>query len=747
MTRPVRRGNPTTPMPQSPGALLETEEQFDENVFEPLIELAGRGRTLVALDSETTRIDPARGFNPFYGPRVAMGSISFEDGPTEHNYAFPLRMREALLSLPERPRKREQSKAYTSALKAWAGVKSADQPGTFDNQLWRDLGLEIEVETVENLRPEFVIGRLNALTEAGVVWVMKNVKFDVLMYSADGMERIPVDQLEEVEFQSHLTEDKPWQKGKRVSHKLQELAVRHLDRAPDASNALEEWFTRMRIAKELRDYSAVPARSILAPYAWQDTRDTLDLLHFFDRKMRRMDESSQPGKKLFDLYRREVRVLWHLTYETITEGLPVDQEKADEVYSKYEADRDEKTRQLERLTGGREIDWGSNDEVASYLYDSPADGGLGIPVPEGGWTSGGESGQQKRSVAAYVLDKIDHPIVEQFVAWRKADHFMNSFLAPIARFNVGGFVHPDFHLTSVRTGRMSASHPNMQNRPKDKDIREMFVARPGYVLCAKDYDQIEMRIAAHFAYLVCKHFPTFWYESRFRGRSRMMRSHQEEAPMWEGFNSDPKYDPHMKMVELSGLPRKRTESGEATAKEGNFSILYGSGIGGLCRNFGWTQQFSRRVKKYWREAWPEIQHLMNFVTKTIIEKGYVTNEFGRRYYIDPDKAYLGLNYLIQGCAGDLMKRGLEALFALRWELREEYEGPQPIYIDNVVHDEVLIEVREDLCTPQLVGRINDALTTHVRDDGSQVFNLPITAGAEVGYDWGHLEEYEFREAA
>ena len=75
--------------------LIETPESFDELIWRPIKELAVKGSVFVAIDSETTRIDPKRGFNPFYGVRVSMGSVSWDEGYTERDFAWCQRMRRA----------------------------------------------------------------------------------------------------------------------------------------------------------------------------------------------------------------------------------------------------------------------------------------------------------------------------------------------------------------------------------------------------------------------------------------------------------------------------------------------------------------------------------------------------------------------------------------------------------------------------------------------------------------------------
>ena len=62
----------------------------------------------------------------------------------------------------------------------------------------------------------------------------------------------------------------------------------------------------------------------------------------------------------------------------------------------------------------------------------------------------------------------------------------------------GHVVHTSFTQHGTRTGRLSSRDPNIQNIPRESEIRGLFIALPGYVLVRADYDQIELRVLAHF---------------------------------------------------------------------------------------------------------------------------------------------------------------------------------------------------------------------------------------------------------
>ena len=65
---------------------------------------------------------------------------------------------------------------------------------------------------------------------------------------------------------------------------------------------------------------------------------------------------------------------------------------------------------------------------------------------------------------------------------------------------VTGRLHTSFLLAGARTGRLASAGPNIQQMPKSKskDFRRIFVAPPGQLFLALDYNQIELRAAAEF---------------------------------------------------------------------------------------------------------------------------------------------------------------------------------------------------------------------------------------------------------
>lgn len=133
------------------------------------------------------------------------------------------------------------------------------------------------------------------------------------------------------------------------------------------------------------------------------------------------------------------------------------------------------------------INWNAHGQVQDLLFK-----GLKLPVTKRSEKSG------KPSADAGVLKQLEHPIGKALLKYRKATKLLDAFINGWRPFLVDDRLHPSYQLTKV-TGRSSASDPNLQQTPRDKRIRSLVTAPPGWVLVEADLSQIELRIAAELA--------------------------------------------------------------------------------------------------------------------------------------------------------------------------------------------------------------------------------------------------------
>jgi DNA polymerase-1 len=80
------------------------------------------------------------------------------------------------------------------------------------------------------------------------------------------------------------------------------------------------------------------------------------------------------------------------------------------------------------------------------------------------------------------------------------------------------------------------------------------------------------------------------------------------------------------------------------------------------------------------------KEFIDTVAKKVQTRGYVFNKYDRRYFIPMSKSYVGVNYLVQGTTGDLVKDRMNSVFEYLYDMKSK--------ILNQIHDELVIEIHE-----------------------------------------------------
>jgi DNA polymerase I len=275
-----------------------------------------------------------------------------------------------------------------------------------------------------------------------------------------------------------------------------------------------------------------------------------------------------------------------------------------------------------------------------------------------------------------------------------------------------GMLHCSINPIGARTGRMSASRPNLQNLPRDDTrIRQGFVARPGHVLISADYDQIEGRLFAHFS-----------------GDANMLASIRYGDEMTAAGRKG--FDMHSmaaRMIYKIGPDQDVPKDRRTAAKTGQFSKIYGVGLETFAGRNGMTIDEARAFFRVYETEFPETAKsgFQSRVTKRLIDRerevgeAYVLTAYGRKEPCWPSSAYKAVNYLIQGTAADVMKDRMVAL-------SKTWLGP---HIVMTIHDELIFEINED-AVYEAVRTIREVMPERER------FAVPLTVDVEVMRRWG-----------
>jgi DNA polymerase I-like protein with 3'-5' exonuclease and polymerase domains len=113
----------------------------------------------------------------------------------------------------------------------------------------------------------------------------------------------------------------------------------------------------------------------------------------------------------------------------------------------------------------------------------------------------GVSGKQPSTAATDLLYyHAGVPWIQEYcLHYKKLSKLLGTYLRQYPKIARDGRIYGHFNQTGTVTGRLSSSNPNLQNQPSrgelGKAVRSLFTGR----LVVGDYDQLEMRIMAHYS--------------------------------------------------------------------------------------------------------------------------------------------------------------------------------------------------------------------------------------------------------
>ncbi len=354
---------------------------------------------------------------------------------------------------------------------------------------------------------------------------------------------------------------------------------------------------------------------------------------------------------------------------------------------------------------GQRFNLGSPKQIQGVLYE-----GMGLPV-----LSRTPKGQP--STAESVLQQLaeDFPLPKLILEHRSLSKLKSTYTDALpARIHpLTGRVHTSYHQAVTATGRLSSSEPNLQNIPirtaEGRQIRQAFIAPPGYRLLAADYSQIELRIMAHLSQDpgLCTAF------------AEGADIHRATAA--EVFDTPPD--------EISTEQRRR-------AKAINFGLIYGMSAFGLARQLDIERREAQAYIDLYFARYPGVQEFMERTREAAREQGYVETLYGRRLYLPEIRARnaqrrqyaerTAINAPMQGTAADIIKRAMIGLD--HWLA----EGAIDARMIMQVHDELVFEVAES----DLEGA-RKSIAEHMESAGKLSVPLLVDVGTGVNWDEAH----------
>ena len=283
--------------------------------------------------------------------------------------------------------------------------------------------------------------------------------------------------------------------------------------------------------------------------------------------------------------------------------------------------------------------------------------------------------------------------------------------------------HFVFFQSGAKTGRFSAELiqtipkveapgsnllEELKNEPRV--VRKAFIPADDYYFISIDYDQIELRLFAHFSN--CE----VLIKDILSGK-----------------------DPHL-MTAYNLFSKKIVDKNiykyRKIAKNIVFGIIYGMGQSKLANTLGVSLFEAASILKQYYDMYPVEEYTKRLIGQ-IWRLGYLELnvqsqrlQVYRHYNIPQEMAYRAPNYQIQGTAGYVMKAAMKRVASL---INSKYKDKVRLLL--TLHDELLFEVHKSLDAKN----ISNVLVTEMSD--IVTFKVPIVCTPKISYtSWGEVKE-------
>jgi DNA polymerase-1 len=349
---------------------------------------------------------------------------------------------------------------------------------------------------------------------------------------------------------------------------------------------------------------------------------------------------------------------------------------------------------------GEKFNIASPKQLQTILFEK-------LGLPRGKKTKGGYS----TDVEVLSNLALNHELPAEILSYRSMAKLKSTYIDALPSLvnPQTGRIHTSYNQTVAATGRLSSSHPNLQNIPirslEGKRIRQAFVVPAGWVIVSADYSQIELRVLAHLS---------------------------EDPVLIDAFNAGE--DIHRRTAaDVFGIfPEMINEEMRRQAKVINFGVLYGMSAFGLSRELGINQKQAQAYIGGYFKKYSRVKVYLDSILEQARKSGYVTTLLNRRRYIpeinsgNPSVRQLAermaINAPIQGTAADLIKM---AMLNIADCIKENRMNSAMIM---QVHDELVFEAPQEE---------RDALIKLVRQkmEGVVKLKVPLKVDIAVGRNW------------
>ncbi len=370
------------------------------------------------------------------------------------------------------------------------------------------------------------------------------------------------------------------------------------------------------------------------------------------------------------VYEEIEKPIMHVVKEMEDYGILIDKKYFKDLGSEYHKELDKLTAKIYKMAGV-EFNINSPKQLGEVLFEKM------------GMKSGKKKGVSGSfSTKVSVLEELEdeNPIIKEIMAYRELQKLLSTYIDVIPDMaGKDGRLHAKFFQNGSTTGRFSSQYPNLQNLPIKTElgrrIRDGFIAPKGSKLCAFDYSQIELRVAAMLS-----------------GDKKMTKIFHDGKDIHTGVASF-----------VFNVPIEKVDHEmRRQAKVINFGIIYGMGVSSLRKNLGGTREEAQKFYDNYFNQFSGVRDYLENVKKFALEHSYTETLFDRRRYFPNINSRIpflknmaertATNAPVQGTAADVIK------LAIRYA-NEDLKSAgllNKVHLLLQIHDELVYEISEDV---------------------------------------------------
>lgn len=318
----------------------------------------------------------------------------------------------------------------------------------------------------------------------------------------------------------------------------------------------------------------------------------------------------------------------------------------------------------------------------------------------------------KLSTSQGTFEEFSHlDIVAPILEFNEQAKLLSTFGPKLLTFvnPVTKRLHTRYNIAGARTGRLSCNKPNIQQMPREKEFRNLFIPARGNVLVCADFNQIEVRVAAEIS-----------------GDEAMKKIYRRGADIYKET-----------AAKILKKPLVSITKGERQcAKAIILGSQFGLGAKKFSRyakaNYGVTDIDEEKAEEFieaYRETYPVFRQWQIDQTKACEKSLKATTVLGKTRALEKDNYYgQALNHPIQGTAAEIILAAL-----VTFHKRKEKSS----LLVACVHDEILVEAPEEKAE-----EVSALLSSCMVEGFREIFPYGVLTGlveVKTGHAWGEAK--------